>query len=76
VKSHHDLISLFAHDLRANALRLSRGKPASTLPDHALAARISTFINTLLVIVAGLAIVARVGATIDERSSGNINLKN
>src|SRR5882724_8112722 len=31
MESHHDLISLFEHDLRANALRLSRGNPASTL---------------------------------------------
>src|SRR5258708_7655447 len=27
---------LFEHDLRANALRLSRGKPLHTFPDHAL----------------------------------------
>jgi hypothetical protein len=30
------LIFLFEHDLRANALRLSRGKPVSAFPDHAL----------------------------------------
>src|SRR6202043_2741991 len=28
-ESHHDLISLFEHDLRANATRLSRGKTSS-----------------------------------------------
>src|ERR1700732_3034476 len=28
-ESHHDLISLFEHDLRANASRLSRGKTGS-----------------------------------------------
>jgi hypothetical protein len=28
--------SLSEHDLRANASRLSRGKPVSTFPDHAL----------------------------------------
>src|SRR5712672_463994 len=27
---------LFEHDLRANASRLSRGKPVPTFPDHAL----------------------------------------
>jgi putative ATP-binding cassette transporter len=31
--------SLFAHDLRANASRLSRGKPLHAFPDHALASR-------------------------------------
>src|SRR6266404_2250803 len=31
------LDSLFEHDLRANASRLSRGKPVPTFPDHALA---------------------------------------
>jgi hypothetical protein len=37
VKSHHALISLIEHDLRANAFsRLSRGKPVPTFPDHAL----------------------------------------
>ena len=37
MESHHDLISLFEHDLRANALRVCReGKPVSTFPDHAL----------------------------------------
>jgi hypothetical protein len=38
VESHHDLISLFEHDLRANAVpRLSRGKTGIHFPDHALA---------------------------------------
>jgi len=36
VKSHHDRISLLEHDLRANAMRLSRGKPVSAFLDHAL----------------------------------------
>jgi hypothetical protein len=37
VESHHDLIPLFEHDLRANAFRVCReGKPVSTFPDHAL----------------------------------------
>jgi hypothetical protein len=36
MESHHDLISLFEHDLRANASRVCReGKPVSTFPDHA-----------------------------------------
>src|SRR6478735_1151711 len=30
------LSTLFEHDLRANASRLSRGKPVPTFPDHAL----------------------------------------
>jgi hypothetical protein len=39
MESHHDLISLFEHDLRANAFRVCReGKPVSTFPDHALRA--------------------------------------
>jgi hypothetical protein len=37
MESHHDLISLFEHDLRANAYRVCReGKPVSTFPHHAL----------------------------------------
>jgi ADP-ribose pyrophosphatase YjhB (NUDIX family) len=36
VKSLHDRISLLEHDLRANAMRLSRRKPVSTFLDHAL----------------------------------------
>jgi hypothetical protein len=37
MESHHDLISLFEHDLRVNAFRVCReGKPVSTFPDHAL----------------------------------------
>ena len=37
-RMHHDLISLFEHDLRANAFRVCReGKPVSTFPDHVLA---------------------------------------
>jgi hypothetical protein len=37
MESHHDLISLFEHDLRANAFRVCReGKPLHTFPDHAL----------------------------------------
>src|SRR5262245_60493001 len=40
MESHHDLISSFEHDLRANALRVCReGKSASTFPDHALSQR-------------------------------------
>src|SRR5882724_6078734 len=39
IGSDHDLISLFEHDLRANASRLSRGKPVSTFPDHAVESR-------------------------------------
>ena len=36
-ESHHDLICLFEHDLRANAFRVCReGKPVPTFPDHAL----------------------------------------
>jgi hypothetical protein len=35
--SDHDFISLVEHGLRANASRLSRGKPVSTFPDYALA---------------------------------------
>src|ERR1700761_2340076 len=31
----HAPLASFAHDLRANAPRLSRGKPVSTVPDHA-----------------------------------------
>src|SRR5262245_59168304 len=39
MESHHDLIPLSEHDLRANAFRVCReGKPVSTFPDHALAA--------------------------------------
>jgi hypothetical protein len=33
----------FAHDLRANASRLSRGKPVSTFPDYALDSRFDAF---------------------------------
>jgi hypothetical protein len=37
VESHHDLIPLFEHDLRANAFRACReGKPLHTFPEHAL----------------------------------------
>ena len=40
MESHHHLIPLFEHDLRANAFRICReGKPVSTFPDNALAAR-------------------------------------
>src|SRR5258707_5968623 len=42
MESNHDLISLFEHDLRANALRVCReGKSASTFPDHALMSTVS-----------------------------------
>jgi len=40
-ESHCDLISLFEHDLRANAFRVCReGKPVSPFPDHALTVRV------------------------------------
>src|SRR5216684_3629717 len=56
IRSDHDLMSLFEHDLRANAFRVCReGKPVSTFPDHAVemsAANFSLFLLAAVVIAA------------------------
>jgi hypothetical protein len=54
--------------------RVACGVPAETAAHRALSDL--SFINTLLATVAVSAIVARIGADHDERSSESINLKN